>query len=157
MTTVGKLSLDLNKQAIDNTHCAEEQMREQLTDYDKNLHACIEDGKRIYIADFYVVVLTKKERLMQNVIRSYFLSRYSCPTPEWDQVLYKYTRATDKVDFMWVVPSKDTCKYFIDNALEIHPEEHELRQFVLDFQDGSLLKLSKRLNGEVEDSLLLDK
>jgi hypothetical protein len=42
-----------------------------------------------------------------------------------------------------------------ENAIAIPESERELLNFVLDFQDGTLLKLAKKLNGEEEDSPLL--
>jgi hypothetical protein len=85
---------------------------------------------------------------MQNVLRNYFFPRNSCPTPEWDQAVYFYSRKDEKIDFMWVIPSKDTCKLFKENALLIAPEEKELLQFILEFEDGTLLEKSRLLNGE---------
>ena len=37
----------------------------------------------------------------------------------------------------------------------VMPEERQLLQFVLDFADGSLFQLAKKLNGETIDSILL--
>ena len=85
---------------------------------------------------------------MNNVIRNYFLTRFSCPTPEWDQAVYKYDTKSDSLDFLWVVPAKDICKNLKDNALNIDPSEKELLNFVLSFEDGTLLQLSKKLNNE---------
>ena len=154
--TVGKISSDLIVKSVDNTHSAEEQMREQLIDYDRNILECINIHKNIFFGSFFVVVTTKKERLMQNVIRNYFFARQSCPSPEWDQTVYKYDPSKEEIEFLWVIPSKDTCEYMIKNALEIDPSEHELRRFVLEFSDGSLLRQAKKLNGEKHDSLLLE-
>lgn len=129
--------------------------REMHKDYESNINQCINSNLKEYSGDFYVVVTTKKERLMQNVLRNYFFGRKSCPTPEYDQTVYKYDRSSGMVEFLWVLPSKDTCEMMRDNALKIVPEERMLRDFVLDFYDGTLFKLSKRLNGEESDSPLL--
>ena len=105
--------------------------------------------------DFYVVVNTKKERLMDNVIRNYFYHRKSCPTPEWDQVVYKYKYSSGELEFMWVVPSMHTCKMFKENLLSIDKKEKELLQFVLDYEDGTLFRLAKKENGERDETPLL--
>ena len=86
---------------------------------------------------------------------NYFYARLSCPTPDYDQTLYKYSHKQESLTFLWVIPSRDTCQLLKDNALQVVPEERELLGFVLNFADGSLFKLAKKLNGEVEDSSLL--
>lgn len=153
--TAGKISTDLlhNAQILD--HSAHEQMKEQLSDFEANIYESINEGKKKFDNDFYVVVIAKKERLMQNIIRNYFFTRISCPSPDWDQTVYKYDRSLEALAFLWVVPSKAVCKMFKNYALEIDRSERELLNFVLSFEDGTLLKLSKKLNGEEEKSLFL--
>jgi hypothetical protein len=155
--TVGKISLDLQKKAPEATHSAEEQMREQLSDYEDHMQQCVNRCKKEYDGDFYIVVLTKKERLMQNVIRNFFMGRKTCPTPEYDQAVYKYNRASGIVEFMWVIPAKDVCMHMLENALILPPEESRLLSFVMDFNDGSLLRKVKIINGEAADSNILVK
>lgn len=152
--TVGKISSELIHQD-DPNHTPIDQMRENLTEYDNNIWTCVENGKKNINGDFYVVVVTKKERLMQNVIRNYFFYVYACPTPTYDQTVYKYHRADNKVDFLWVVPSKDSCEFIRDNALTLPDDQKELIKFVMDFYDDTLLNLAKKLNNEVTDPLEL--
>lgn len=150
--TVSKIAGELQKKAADNTHSAHEQMLEQLTEYDDNLAQCVKDALKTKTGDFYVVVLTKKERLMENVLRNYFFSRNSCPTPDYDQAVYFYSAQEQQLKFMWVIPSKDTCEFMRDNAKTIDPSEYELLKFVMSFYDGYLLKLVKKLNNETENT-----
>jgi hypothetical protein len=154
--TVGKLALDLQQQIPDTTDPIEIE-REAHKDYADNVFNCLADGKKVYPqSDFYIVVETKKERLLTNVLRNYFFHRRSCPTPNFDQTVYKYTWNNDHLSFLWVVPSKDTCKLFKDNVLRIASEERDLLKYVLDFEDGTLLKLAKELNNEQIDSNLIN-
>jgi len=150
--TVGKIATELKQQAVSNTHSAHEQMQECLTDYDAHINQCLNDHKAKFPGDFYVVVITKKERLLDNVLRNYFTARLSCPTPDYDQTVYKYTRHDDSLEFLWVIPSKDACLMLKENFLLIPQEERGLLKYVLDFADGTLFKLAKKLNGE-EDLL----
>lgn len=154
--TVGKISSELLQKEPE-TRDPIELEREMHKDYVNHVYDAVARGKTEFPGDFFVVVITKKERLMQNVLRNYFLARSTCPTPEWDQTVYRYKRADDLIEFLWVVPSKDTCQLFKDNALEISPEEKDLLRFVMDFTDGTLLKLAKRLNKEMKSSPLLEK
>ncbi len=126
-------------------------MREQLTEWDNNIELAVEQGLKDYmVGDFYVVVSTKKERLLPNVLRNYFFTRFSCPSPEYDQTVYRYHRADDALEFLWVVPSKDACQHFYNNPLQTSEDERELLEYVLSFLDGTLLNRAKKLNGEIE-------
>ena len=151
--TVGTLASDLIVKSPE-TNNPIEQMREQLTDYDRSLAECIDKALTTYPGDFYLVVITKKERLLENVLRCYFFSRKTCPTPEWDQTVYKYHRLSGP-QFLWVVPSKDTCEYLIRFEQHVVPEERELLRYVQLFTNGHLLKLARELNGEMPDSPLI--
>lgn len=153
--TVGKLSSELLQKET-STYSPIDLEREMHAEYDSNIMQCIDSGKKQYPHNFYVVVITKRERLMPNVFRNYFFPRETCPTPDWDQAVYHYMRSVDAVEFLWVVPSKQTCEYLREHALEVSSAEKELLNFVLDFSDGTLLRRSKKLNKEKEDSPLID-
>lgn len=171
--TVGKISSELLTQAPE-TRDPIELQREMQKNYIDNLvlavgHAqkkfnctTLHEGESCDYAqpregDFYIVVISKKEPLMQNVLRNYFLTRDACPTPDYDQAVYKYIKETEQIEFLWVVPSKDTCLLFKQNALQVPASEQHLLKFVLDFADGTLFKLAKKLNGEAQDSPLLER
>lgn len=150
--TVGKVALDLlTKDPVEKSPIELE--REMHTDYDKNIYECVDRGKKMFDGDFFVVIETKKERLLPNVLRNYFFPRHTCPTPNYDQTVYHYHHADQLVEFLWVIPSRDTCVLLKENALTIANEERQLLKFVLDFSDGTLFKLAKKLNGEVEDTI----
>ena len=151
--TVGKISSELLKKAPDSRDPIELQ-REIHKTYEKDFYECLRRGRQQYTGEYYVVVLTKKERLMENVLRNYFLCRTSCPTPEYDQTVYKIHK-DDKIQFLWVLPSKDTCEMFIRHAGEIVPDERWLLYYILADQSGDLLKLSKQLNNEADNSILI--
>ncbi len=147
--TVGQLSSELLSKNTIETHSYEEQMRENLTDYEKNIEQCIKDNINKY-DDFYIVVLTKKERVMKNVIRNYFLARSTCPTPNYDQIVYKYRKEDDTISLIWVIPDRKISKYMRANSTEVDPSQYELLSNILKFADGSLYRLSKELNNEQE-------
>lgn len=145
--TVGKVSRDLSLKEPA-TRSPIEQMRESLTDYDKNVHECIDRGKKALPGDFFVEVTTKQEPLMPNVIRNYFSYRNSCSTPNYDQAMYKYTLKNDQITFLWVIPSRGICHLLLENRLQVPPEEYGLLEFVLRFESGDLFRVCKTLNGE---------
>lgn len=151
--SVGAISADLMQKNPGN-HTVAEQGKEQLKDYIPNLIEATNNGKRdLPKQDFYIVVLTKRERLMQNVFRHYFFTRMSCPTPDYDQAVYRYSAAKDEVEFIWVVPDPATCRYFLEHSLEIPPEDKCLFEYILQFREGKLDKLARRYNGEKEEQL----
>lgn len=152
--TVGQISKDLREKDILPSHSANDQMQESLTDYDSNIYECIQRGLKDYADDFYIVVVTKKERLMPNVLRNYFLIRLSCPTPTYDQVLYKYDRSEERIEFIWVIPSAHACQELLNNALNIDQSQKELLSFVIDFVDGTLDRKAMILNGEIEPLIM---
>lgn len=147
--TVGKVALGLLDNPVYLDHSAQEQMQQQLEEYESNVLECVQSGKKIYPHDFYMVVETKKEPKLNNVLRNYFIHRSTCPTPTYDNVVYKYHRADDHIEFLWVLPSKDTCKMMLNMPLEIPAEERQLLQYVLEDSDGTLLRKCKTLNGEL--------
>jgi hypothetical protein len=154
--TVGKIVTDLRKKTPDSRNPVEI-MQEQLTDYEKNIFETIEKGRALYGDDFYIVVINKKERLLEGVYRNFFLHRKSCPTPVWDQIVYKYTYLPEILEFLWVIPAKDVCEYLKEHALEIVGSERELLNYVAQFYTGHLDRIAKRLNNEQDDSPLLEK
>lgn len=145
--TVGKISRDLSLKSPE-SHDPIELEREMHKDYEKHIYSCIDTCKKGYPADFYIVVIIKRERLMQNVLRNYFFGRLTCPMPDYDQTVYFFDRAKEQIQFLWVIPSKDACIVLKENAVQVVPEERELLKFVLDFADGTLYKLARQLNGE---------
>lgn len=152
--TVGKVATDL---AMQDTVAQSpiELEREIHKEYEQNFHDCLDRGKKQYKGDFYVVVLTKKERLLPNVLRHYFLHRSSCPTPDYDQSVYHYQKQHNGFEFLWVIPDRNTCKLLLSNALYLPQSQHDLLRFVMDFAEGELMKKAKILNGEHEESPLL--
>ena len=152
--TVGKIASDLMLKAPYSTDPIEIE-KELHREYARSIFDCINTARRSFVADFFVVVITKKEPLMPNVYRNYFFARVSCPTPDYDQTVYHYHKDKEDLDFLWVIPSKDTCLHMKEHAAEVVPAEWELLGFVLKFADGTLYKLAKRLNNEMEDSSAL--
>lgn len=154
--TVGKIATDLLLDKADTLDPIAIE-REAHKDYAANIYECVKNGIKVYDgAGFYVVVETKKERLLENVLRNFFFHRMSCPTPNYDQTVYYYSHANDHINFLWVVPSQETCEIFKHNVSKIIPDEYDLLKYVLDFEDGTLLKLAKSLNREQISSIIHD-
>ncbi len=153
--TVGKISTDLLSKPVE-TRSPIELQRAMQEEYIKNLCDCVEANKNEFFGNFFIIVITKNERLMPNVFRNYFYARQTCPTPDYDQSVFKYNREAESIEFIWVIPSQDASHHLKQNANYVVPEEQDLLRFVLAFADGTLYKLAKKLNGEKDDSIILE-
>lgn len=145
--TVGKISSALLQKQPESNDPIELQ-RKMQEDWCNQIDICIANHMDTFATDFYVVIITKRERLMPNVYRNYFCARSSCPTPDYDQTVYKFHKQDNLIEYIWTVPDKETCLHLKENALMIHPEEKELLGFIMDFADGTLFKRALELNGD---------
>lgn len=148
--TVGQWSKELLEKS-DDKHTIEDQMREQLSDYDKELYLCFDNNKNKYKGIFYLVVLTRADKLLKNVLRHQYFTRISCPTPQYDQTVYQCHKDWTEPKFIWTLPNKEYAAYMLKYKEYIHPEEYRLLQYVSDHADGTLLKVVKRLNNEKDE------
>jgi hypothetical protein len=121
---------------------------EMLREYYQNLIDCALNNRKNYKGRFFIVVLTKNERLLRNVFRNYFFARRTCPTPDYDQSVFRYDSIDESIDYLWTIPSQDACFHLLSNASEVHKSERELLEFVSKFKRGELFRLAKKLNGE---------
>ena len=146
--TVGHEAYDRLK-AGPNTADAIELEREMHKDYEKNIFECIARGRKFYTQSFYVVVDTKKERVAENIVRNLFYHRLSCPTPTYDQTVYFFDITKDQIEFVWVIPSKDTCLMLMQNWQNVVESERDLLTYVLQFASGKLDEVAQFRNGEL--------
>lgn len=115
------------------------------------------DRSPIKDKDFYIVVLTKKEPALANVFRNYFITATCVPTPTYDQAVWRFNHRNQAIELLWVVPNKEDCIMYKQNAAIVDKEEHGLLRYVLDFYDGELDKLAVNLNKEKNTGLILFK
>lgn len=153
--TVGKLATELMNKELESpsTHTVHEQSTEMMKDYASSLFECVETHKKVFDGDFFVVVIAKKEPLLPNVIRNYFVGRQSCPKPDYDQAVFHYHRKDDGLEYLWVIPDKLTCIMLMDNATLLDDQEKDLLKMVLDFADGTLARKERQLNGIPEPTI----
>jgi hypothetical protein len=148
--TVGKVALDLMSKDPEVTTVIDQQ-RAMQEDYLEELTECVMEFRRKHPRDFFVTVLTKSEKLMPNVFRNYFVPRLSCPTPNYDQAVYRYRHEDEEIEFIWSIPCREACFYLRENTAHVSTEEHELLQYVVAFADGTLYHLCRHLNGEYDE------
>ena len=146
--TVGQVSQELLAKHTDPV-LIKDQGAEMTKGYMDELMDCATKNLSQFTNDFYIAVLTKKERVFQNVIRNYFVSRATCPTPSFDQSVFKVKKEEEQIQYLWTVPSKETCEYLQYNRQLVDPEEHELLTYVMQFSSGQLDKLALSENKEL--------
>jgi hypothetical protein len=98
---------------------------------------CIKNHKHL-TEPYYIVVINKRERLMINAIRQYFVARQTLPTPDYDQTCFKYTPSCGDLELLWVVPDRDSLHAILLNANMLPVEQSELLKFCRLFQQGKL-------------------
>lgn len=163
--TIGSIASDLLSKNDTSNLNPQEIQRAQEKEYLDNLVWCVQHAQkkidcskieghqqckdRVAIeGDFFVSALLKKEKLLENVLRNYFVATKTCPTPCYDQTVYRYDAIKGDIEFIWVVPDRETCLTFKENVTQIVPEERQLLQNILDFYDGVLYRKMKKFNGE---------
>ncbi len=154
--TVGALAAEILAKPLEVTHPID-QMRANLEDYENNMVECYNDAKKKYLADFYIVVLFRKEKILINTVRNMFFHVRACPTPNYEQSVYRYDKKDDAMKLIWTIPDIASCRYLKTNALSLDGDERTLLRYVMEHSDGSLLNYAKRLNGEKSDSSFLEK
>lgn len=152
---VGQLSAELLQKEPESRDPIEIE-RVMQKEYLDNLIECCQTHKQQFPGNFFVIVITKNEKLMPNVFRNYFYARQSCPTPDYDQSVFAYNREDDRLEYVWTIPSKDTCIHLLKNYNDVAESEKQLLNFVFQFAHGTLMELAKKYNGEREDSSFLE-
>ncbi len=148
--TAGKIYSDLRSKQQD-----------QLTVFDAvqaigndmmpKLVAMIDKDKQKSECDFYVEVCICMNPILGDVPEFKMISRYTCPTPFPDRAVFRYDKKKDAIFFLWHVPSEREIQYYRDNMLFLRPDEKEAARNAFDYQDGTLLRRAKELNGEIND------
>ncbi len=113
--------------------------READKEYFVEIDKCVATHKSWH-DPWYIVIHHKKEHLLENVIRRYFIARQSMPTPQWDQTVWRYEPNTTDLIFLWVLPDENTAKWMAANPADIHPEQHHLLSYVLECLDKTLYR-----------------
>lgn len=98
--------------------------------------------------NFFVVVLNKKERLLQNIVRQYFFYRQSCPSPDFDQTVYRVYRKSGKVQYLWTVPDNVTCNNLPHMKKDLPPEQLQLVYMTESFNCGALDRYADMISKE---------
>lgn len=145
--TVGKIARDLMMKDQESRSPIELE-REMQSEYMEELLKCVDTHYELLAGNFFIQVITKNEKLLHNVFRNYFAARRSCPTPDYDQTVFMYNREKGAIEYIWTIPSKDTCIHLLMHANEVVESERPLLKFVMQFENGQLARRCMELNNE---------
>ena len=136
---VGELTSDLlARPNLDIKQSLMDTSKEMQKQYLPEIEKCIKTHEKLWSEPFYVVVITKRERLIVNSIRQYFLARQTLPTPDLDQTVFKYTPATGDLKHLWTVPDHGSIDYLIRNRHLVVKAEQQLLEYCMLFRKGKL-------------------
>jgi hypothetical protein len=83
-------------------------------------------------------------------------ARVSCPTPVYNQAVYKYHRSAGTLEFLWSIPDEARYNWLVKNILNLTPEEQVEGKFCYLMSTGELLKWVIKENGNKPDGLIKD-
>lgn len=107
--------------------------------------------------DFYLVLVkTNQQDALRKPLDRIF-ARLSCPSPGYNQDVFKYHNQTGTLEYLWSIPRKH--RYWkIYNDLPKYLQNKETRRlasFVASMESGQLLEWIKKENGEKPDAVIM--
>jgi hypothetical protein len=120
--------------------------QEAYQDFMPTLWDTINKSKASYPEkDIFVEIYLEMRPSLKTRIK-HFRSRTTCPKPQFCQMVFQYKYISGDLILLWSLPQEWQCKEIKDNALVIDPAFRDLRDFVIDFYDGTLLTKVKEIN-----------
>jgi len=146
--TVGQQYMD-NINNSPGTDNAIELSGKLLSDLTDQIQEAVKDGcSQFGKVNFYIAVYPRFNAFMSQLLDTKIVVRRSCPTPVCEMTVYRYDGFAKKIEFLWALPDLRSCYAFIGNQDKVTIAEYGTLQSILDYFDGTLLKLAKTLNGE---------
>lgn len=105
--------------------------------------------------DFYIISMLLHDEKLNYSIKNKFFATSACPTPMYDQSVYKFKRATQEIEYLWTVPDKLTVEIWSQDKTAMEPENLPLLDMILKFKSGELQRMSDELNGAYDGSKIL--
>lgn len=109
--------------------------------------------------DFYVVSAFSVEPV-GNKPKLVIWTRFSCPTPTYNQTVYKYHNLSASLEYLWNIPHEWTYKQLIGDPRSLKDESEAVRnmaKFCFLMESGELLNWVLRENGEKPDGIIIKK
>jgi len=138
--TVGECALELKAKG-DQKQGVIDTQREMTKGYIAELIKCAQRGALAYETNkpFYICVQSRRERLLENVIRNQFYHRLTRPAPAYDLALYHYDPKEEQLRFVWCIPDKQTVEEMSQPGFIPEREQQQLYHFVKGFLGCTLI------------------
>jgi hypothetical protein len=124
-------------------------------EYRKKLDEQIIEGLKKFDGNFYIQMMFFRDKSIKfgNVYKVLGRACRGVPTPTYLNDMYKFNKATHKLELLWSIPSVMDCNLMLHNRKYIKPQEYPLLKEVLNFWDGTYLKRCNEENESVVRSL----
>lgn len=92
----------------------------------------------------------------ENLPEDFYFVRLSCPSPGYNQNVFKYHHLSGSLEYLWTIPRKHVYYHIFHNRLHYLQDKKWQRQasFVLSMESGQLLEWVKKENGEKKDAVI---
>jgi len=106
--------------------------------------------------DFYLVLVMTNDPGQDNKPVDRIFVRLSCPTPAYNQVVYKYHHKSSSLEYLWTLPRKAIYESVIANKVYYltNKATKVLASWCLMLESGKLLEWAKKENGEKPDAII---
>lgn len=110
------------------------------------IFTALERGLKMFSANIIYVVLIRIFDKPSKTIRNKYMPTTICPTPTFNQAVFRYDRTDGKFELLWTLPGMEICNYFLRNEQHLDKQQKELLKFVHDFKNGSLDRMQYECN-----------
>lgn len=119
------------------------------TSINQKIQKVYEEGKKEYADNFYIVCLIRGERFSKGTtVRNQVFHQKDCPTPTYDQNVFKYDRSKNCLIYLWSVPDIAFTHWISKYYLYLPLDQQDLAYFCRAFLSGGLDRLCARENKE---------
>jgi hypothetical protein len=125
----------------------------------KNLHEVIRTTKSkeyYYNRNFYLVLVLTNEKTPGNLPVDHIFTRRSCPSPGYNQNVFKYHHISGSLEYLWTIPRQHIYWHMYKNkSYYLQSEKHKrMMSFIVLMESGELLKWCIKENGELPDAII---
>lgn len=139
--TVGKIAYDLLENPDKKQSVVETQQSMQTGYMDEIQTAAeraINESQYPDQDEFYVIAMRKRERHMVNVVRMFYYTRATRPTPAWDIDVWKVDQKKGDLFYCYSLPDIKTGHMMLESPQDFLPEDSDLVSFVHQFANETL-------------------
>ncbi len=105
--------------------------------------------------DFYLVLTMTNDPTTKEP-KDFVIARRSCPTPGYNQNVFKYHYQSSELEYLWTIPKKNLYWHFWKHRQFYlqHYKWKKMCSFVCLMESGQMLEWCKKENGELKDAVI---